>query len=99
MWWTPAVHELEQSVNVDCVVVSQLASRLVLKAGSAKPALAPGDVGATVGPRRNLHAVRKLGQDLVRLAAILAEQAHQPERTKRDPISVYLTALESQFEN
>src|SRR5207302_42752 len=28
-----------------------------------------------------------------------AEQAHQPERTKRDPISVYLTALESQFEN
>jgi len=28
-----------------------------------------------------------------------AERAAQPERTKRDPISVYLDVLETQFEN
>lgn len=28
-----------------------------------------------------------------------AERAAQPERTKRDPISVYLTAIEAQFDN
>ena len=44
MRWTPAVHELEQFVEVDPGVSSQLCSGLTLETRYPKPAFAPRDV-------------------------------------------------------